>query len=210
MSVKISLTRIKNNPFVRPWLQPSTGVFSLLSICAFILSLSWSLIAYNRMVDAQKRTVTSLSTLHSTETDHGIVHVYNEALRQVSRELLDFQRKKFDQSVSVDAMKGYLKKWQKLLKIQTLTTDSSSISGLSGSLDLKKISYTLEVKVLSDKILYQLIDKLQTEVPGLVVIRHLSLEKKSTGAPSRPANSDKNTALIEGKIEFDWIFVNEK
>jgi hypothetical protein len=131
-------------------------------------------------------------------------------LTETPRQFNEFRKKQFDRPIALEDIKTNLKKWQKQLGIQTLTTQFGGNELVSGELNLWKTPGNIELKVLQDKQFYQFLEKLQQELPGLVIIKSFEVKRVSplTSEILKQVSAGKAPSLFEGKIEFEWTHLS--
>jgi hypothetical protein len=185
------------------WLQSWTGVFSFAGTFVFLFLLLETFSAYSVVKDQNSHVRHGKIALAETKENQLAVQSYEQDLQKLTPEQIGFQRKKFNLAVSSEYMKERLKKWQKQLKIQNITIQTSTIKSSPLNANLKVITYSIEAKVPNDKILYQLVEKVQSESHGLVSVTNITL-KRTKDSPALV----KDEKLIEGTIDFDWTFLS--
>ncbi|MBY0462676.1 MAG: hypothetical protein K2Q34_05810 [Alphaproteobacteria bacterium] len=190
-----------------PWLNPATGGITLILTLTTVLAFCFFFLSKNNYDSNRQNSVLAEKRLTTLQNDQAIFKAYEAALTESPKQFNEFRKKQFDRVISVDDIKAKLQKWQKQFKIQTLTTQFKTDQLISTELNLWKTPVSLDVKVLQDKQFYQFLDKIQQELPGVLVIKTFQLKRISqlTTEILEQVSTGKGMSLFEGKIEFEWI-----
>lgn len=191
------------------WFYASTGGVSLfigfLGLFVVIFFVA-NLVAYNNET-AQVRALRMQFQVF--EDNQGIIAQYDQTTQKNPQLLAQFQKKKMDQPMKLDDMKAYLLKIQKSLKINVLNATYGKVEIVDSAKKLSKIRVSIDLKTLQDRSFFQLVDKLAVEAPALCRIENFQLKRVSALTKEMLKQiQDVKNVLFEGKIEFDWIFIN--
>jgi len=140
-------------------------------------------------------------------------------LTKKNKELYDNYIKSHNPSFVLDReiSKTILKKLHDKYNLTSLEIVTSKIDYLTdkafktNSGDMIKYEVTLTFAGLSDSSIYELIDSLKQEMPGIVLIHDLKISREgdlSQTYISNSLNSHKLIPLIKGAIGFSWIGIN--
>ena len=207
------LVSTKNNSlslWKRIWITKNIGG----SICfagAFLaLSLISIMTAHTWLLNQTNQRALSKKALNHTIHNHAIEKQYNDALQQKSLDIQRFNQTQFDTPTHLDDLKIQLKKWQHQFKIKTIDVTVKESAPHRLEPNLMNLSLAISVKVLNDRSFYQFLDQLQQHAHGLIVIRHVDLKRttKLTHETLDHLLSGKQTTLIDGKIDCNWIFLS--
>ncbi|MBY0281456.1 MAG: hypothetical protein K2W94_04780 [Alphaproteobacteria bacterium] len=190
-----------------PWLNPATGGITLALALTTTLAFCFFFLSKNNYDASRQNSILAEKKLATLQNDQTIFKAYQSALTESPKQFNEFRKKQFDRAISVDDIKAKLQKWQKQFKIQTLTTQFKTDQLVSTELNLWKTPVSLDVKVLQDKQFYQFLDKIQQELPGVLIIKTFQLKRISqlTTEILEQVSTGKGTSLFEGRIEFEWI-----
>ncbi len=179
------------------------GTFLTLSLISIITVHTWLLNQTNQRTLSQK-------ALNHTIHRHTIEKQYHDALQQKSADIQRFNQTQLDTPTHLDDLKIQLKKWQHQFKIKTIDVTVKESAPLHFEPDLMNLSLTISVKILNDRSFYQFLNQLQQHTHGLIVIRHVDLKRttKLTHETIDHLLSGKQTTLIDGKIDCNWIFLS--
>ena len=194
-----------------PWLSRNTGGVLILTSAFFLISVIGTIATYTTHTIKEQELRSAKNDLEKVKNLFFLEEQYQSAYDNKSSSQLSVQYEKFNQPTSFSAMKSYLKKWQTNLQIKTLNVKIGPAKPHIRGKGIKTASLHLTAHVLNDKMLYQLIEKLQSDAPGLVVIRHI--EMKRTNTSTSPTTIDqlllnKTPAIVEGIIKCEWFFLD--
>ncbi|MDP3371359.1 MAG: hypothetical protein Q8S21_00465 [Candidatus Paracaedibacteraceae bacterium] len=192
-----------------PWLSKETGGFvALTSFVAIALILSM-IKTQKTLIKKESVLAISNSELRQTEKLFFLDEQYQSELDNHLNTKNIHKFHKFNQPTTVEILKDYLKKWQTALRIKALNVEIGNAEVYNQGQGIMTASIKLKAHVLNDKMLYQLIEKLQTEAPGVIIIRNVDF-KRTSAASTETLNqliSGKATPLIEGTIICNWFFL---
>ncbi|MCX7338250.1 MAG: hypothetical protein NTX76_03075 [Alphaproteobacteria bacterium] len=204
----MKISAIKLGKFITTWGQPTTGGASVFLLAFSALAFLFSVLSDTNYTDLCTNMNQLENDLVEKKHTYEILKHYTEGIHQYPDQFNSFQKKHFSQPVSFDHLKEQFQSWQKHCKIQMLTTQSGNEEVESKDLGLSKRSVSVTVKVLHDTQIYQFMEKIQTELPGLSQIKKFHIRRVSalTDDLLTKISAGKMATLLEGTIEFDWIY----
>ena len=191
------------------WLSTRTGGLLLLTIALFFISVIGAMTTYTSYTEKQQTLKNEKNELEQVKTLFFLNEQYQAASDNKSSSRLSAHYSKFNQPTSFNALKNHLKKWQSTLRIKTLNVTIESPKPHTRGKNIMFAPITLKAHVLNDKMLYQLLEKLQQDAPGLIVLKHIDL-KRIAGSSPRTLDqllTGKASTLVEGTILCDWFFI---
>lgn len=193
-----------------PWLNPATGgITSILLLITTLMLCFFFLIKENYDTNRQNTSLAE-KELTALQNDQEVFEAYESALTGSPKQFHEFRKKQFDRQVTLDDVKTRLQKWQKQFKIQMLNTQFGIDQLVSTELNLWKTPVSLDIKILQDKQFYQFLNKIQQELPGIIVIKTFQLKRITplTSEILEQVSLGKRMSLFEGKIEFEWTHLD--
>jgi hypothetical protein len=159
---------------------------------------------------SRQNTSLAEKELTALQNDQEVFEAYESALTESPKQFHEFRKKQFDRQVTLDDVKTRLQKWQKQFKIQMLNTQFGTDQLVSTELNLWKTPVSLDIKILQDKQFYQFLNKIQQELPGIIVIKTFQLKRITplTSEILEQVSLGKRMSLFEGKIEFEWTHLD--
>lgn len=214
MGLKTQLEHFCKNTFNSetwhiPWLSSKTGGILILTSALFLISVIGAMTTHTTYTAKQQSLKDAKKELEIVKNLFFLDEQYQSALDNKTSSHLNAQHTKFTQPTSFAAMKAYLKKWQSALRIKTLHVSMESAKPHTRGQGIMVAPITLKAHVLNDKMLYQLLEKLQNDAPGLIVLRHVDLKRLAGSSPQTIDQllSGKTNTLVEGTIVCDWFFM---
>lgn len=192
-----------------PWLSTNTGGMLILTSVLFLISVIGAITTYTTHTVNQQVLKDAKKELEAVKNLFFLDEQYQSAVDNKTSSNLSAQYLKFNQPTSFSAMKAYLKKWQSVLRIKALNVTMEPAKPYTRGQGIMIAPITLKAHALNDKMIYQLLEKLQQDAPGLIVLRHVDL-KRLAGSSSQTIDqllSGKANALVEGTIVCDWFFM---
>lgn len=192
-----------------PWLSARTGGLLLLTSVLFFISVIGAITVHTSYTKKQQTLKDARNDLEHVKNLFFLNEQYQAASDNKNSSHLSARYLKFNQPTSFLALKNHLKKWQSTLRIKTLNVTIESPKPHARGKNIMFAPITLKAHVLNDKMLYQLLEKLQHDAPGLIVLKHVDL-KRVAGSSHRTLDqllSGKTNTLVEGTIACDWFFI---
>jgi hypothetical protein len=191
------------------WLSTKTGGILILTSAFFFITVIGAISTHTTYTINQQILKDARQELEIVKNLFFLDEQYQSAVDNKTSSNLSAQYSKFNQPTSFSAMKIYLKKWQSALRIKTLSVTIEPAKPYTQGQGIMIAPITLKAQVLNDKMLYQLLEKLQQDAPGLIVLRHVDLKRLAGSSPQTIDQllSGKSNALVEGTIVCDWFFM---
>lgn len=194
-----------------PWLSAKTGGILILTSTLFLISVIGAMTTYTTYTIKQQNLKDAKKDLEHVKNLFFLNEQYQSAFDNKTSSQLSAHYAKFNKPTSFSSMKAYLKKWQSTLRIKALNVTMEPAKPHTRGKGIMVVPITLKAQVLNDKMLYQLLEKLQNDAPGLIVLKHVDL-KRLAGSSSQTIDqllSGKTNTLVEGTIVCDWFFMGE-
>ena len=197
------------NAWHTPWLSTKTGGMLVLTCALFLISLIGTITTHTTYTISQQSLKNAKKELEVVKNLFFLDEQYQSSFDNRNSSHLSAKYSKFNQPTSLPAMKAFLKKWQSTLRIKTLNVTIEPQKTHTHGQGIMIAPITLKAHVLNDKMLYQLLEKLQQDAPGLIVLRHVDLKRLTGSSPQTIDQllSGKANALVEGTIVCDWFFI---
>ena len=160
-----------------PWLNPATGGITSILLLITTLMLCFFFLIKENYDTSRQNTSLAEKELTALQNDQEVFEAYESALTESPKQFHEFRKKQFDRQVTLDDVKTRLQKWQKQFKIQMLNTQFGTDQLVSTELNLWKTPVSLDIKILQDKQFYQFLNKIQQELPGIIVIKTFQLKR---------------------------------
>ncbi len=192
-----------------PWLSAKTGGILVLTSALFLISVIGAMTTYTTYTIQQHSLKNAKKDLEHVKNLFFLDEQYQSAFDNKTSSHLSAHYAKFNQPTSFSAMKAYLKKWQSTLRIKALNVTMEPARPHTRGKGIMVAPITLKAHVLNDKMLYQLLEKLQNDAPGLIVLKHVDLKRLAGSSPQtiNQLLSGKTNTLVEGTIVCDWFFM---
>lgn len=214
MGLKIQLENFRKNiisfeTWHIPWLSSKTGGILVFTSALFLISVIGTMTTYTTYTIKQQSLKDAKKELEHVKNLFFLDEQYQSASDNKKSSQLSAHYSKFKQPTSFTAMKAYLKKWQSTLRIKTLNVTMEPAKPHTHGKGIMVAPITFKAQVLNDKMLYQLIEKLQNDAPGLIVLKHVDLKRLAGSSPQTIDQllSGKKNTLVEGTIVCDWFFI---
>lgn len=196
--------------FLRPWCHLSTGGVAIALLGAFLISINW-FFWHHAYYENLGHTICSLEKKLTTLTvDEEILAEFQSAEKQGLQVYQDFHRKHLNQPTGPDFLKEKFQKWQKQLKIQTLNTQIGTPIQQLEHKNLWRLPISIDLNLLKDKVFFQFLEKLQWEIPGIILIKNFTISRVSSLTDDMVRElirgNGKDIKLFQGKIELEWVY----
>lgn len=181
------------------WKKPETGGVLILliiftAVCSILVVRTW----FNFELTQKNINDISLKTKLLT-AQIKTVEEYEKLQNQEPQKYATFKKKTWDQILTQDLLNNTLYDLQKQAKVDFLFIQPIQKSGSNKSVVI------LLIKVLRDKSFFNFLQKLESEVPGIVNIKHFELKRVrelNTQLAQKVSQGEK-ISLFEGKIELE-------
>jgi hypothetical protein len=203
-------TKYSLSLFLRPWTHLSTGGIMGALFAALMLTFAWFFwhhAYYSKLGVTIERAEQRLKAL---QADEKTLAELQKASQQGLQVYQDFHRKHIDRPAGPEYLQEKIKKWQKQLKIETLHTQVGAPILESEEHKLWRVPITVDLSVLKDKVFFQFLDKVQWDIPGVVMVKSFTITRVSALTDDMVRElirgNGKDIKLFQGKIELDWIY----
>ena len=181
------------------WKKPETGgVLVLLVFLTVLLAFLFAKTLINFEINQTSITETFSKTKLLTEQIK-VVESFEKLQNQQSQKYSAFKKKKWDQPLTQDSLNNSLYNLQKQTKVDFLFIQPSQNSSPN------KLGVTLLVKVLHDQSFFNFLQKLESDLPGIIRVKHFELKRVrelNTNLAQKVSQGEK-ISLFEGKIELE-------
>lgn len=189
------------------WKKPETGgvlisltCFIVLCLFLFIRTLVHFEITQTEMANTSTKTKIFSNQIKSVED-------YEKLQQQESQKFSTFKKKKWDKPLTQELLNQSLYAIQKqtnveFLFIQPKTGVNKTSTDQSNT---QKTTLTLIVKVLRDQSFFNFLQKLESELPGVVAIKHFELKRvrELNSQLAQKVSQGEKISLFEGTIELE-------
>ena len=203
--------------YFRPWLHVSTGLVSVAAIIFLALAtliFQTCLSHYFHLQTELPQASLMVENLHQQKQR---LEQFERAKKEKPHVFKTFEKKRFGHNLTPGTIQQYFQKWQKShrrkTKVTTLSLKLGSQACQDAALNLWRIPVVVTLTVLKDSQVYDLLNYIQNQIPGKVILKQFSLKRTAALTPEmvkQIAAGKKDINLFEGKIEFDWIYVEAK
>jgi hypothetical protein len=201
--------RYNDTLWYRSWLSINVGGVVFFTLIMVLVSTIGAFITYTKHDVHKEQREEVKKILEEVKKIYFLEEQYQYTLNAKEDANLRNQYKKFNQPTSFSEMKTYLKKWQTDLRIKTInvTMEAEKVYDRGKNITLIPIRFTVHLQ--NDKMLYQLLEKLQNEIPGHIVIKHIDVKRMAGMSPETIDQLliDKTNSFIEGTVACDWFFI---
>ena len=190
------------------WRHISTGVVIVLVLGMLGLSIGILVNQINQFFKLNRQVYRTALDIDALQRQRDCLAGFEQEKQKFPKIFNSFLQSNFSQEMQPEDIHRYFQKWQTLYRIETLNLKFDSHVAYEQNLDLWKVPITIAVKVLKDYQFYGLLNKIQNELPGKVIIRRFSLKRVSSltsDMVKQISQGKRNLNLFEGKIEFDWV-----
>lgn len=194
--------------YLSPWLHISTGGISLIMIGSIILAGTLFQINWDQG-NQIKANITQVSAqIRSLQYQQQQLVNFELSQKKHIKTFSEFQKRRFEDSLMPEHIHLQFQRWQKAYKIESLSLKFGSQNVYQKDLKLWTVPVTVNLKLLQDHQFYQLLERVQQELPGKVVLKNFSLKRNTPLTPHmlhQISQGKKDVNMFEGKIEFDWV-----
>jgi len=184
------------------WNKPETGgiigsLVFLLGFCFFTLVTTVS--HYNL---TQEEIASTSSKMNSLVTKIEAVETYEKLGHQEAQKFGTFKRKKWILPLTQDRFNQSLYTLQKQANVEFLFIQPKP---LSDPKNITKAEISLNLQVLRDQSFFNFLQKLETELPGIVKIKKFELKRtrELNSQLAQKVSEGEKVSLFEGTIEIE-------
>lgn len=180
------------------WAKPETGgvltsLSILIIICLLLVIKAWL------NFDIIKQTINETSSkTNLMMTQIKEVEEYEKLQNQAPQQYTSFKKKKWDHPLTLESLNQCLYDLQKQSKVEFLSIQPKQDSSTN------KYEVTLLIKVLRDQSFFNFLQKLESELPGIVSIKNFELKRirELNSQLAKKVSQGEKISLFEGKIEL--------
>ncbi|RZI46489.1 hypothetical protein [Candidatus Finniella inopinata] len=194
--------------YLTPWRHVSTGLLSFSAVGFFVITGIIFQICLNQNLQVQAEFLQTTLEVESLQKQKQVLDQFEEIKKHMPQTFKAFKKSRFEEELTLDVMKSHFQRWQKLSKITSLNLKFGTQICHDSSLNLWRIPMVITLKVLKDTQFYDLLHRVQSQLPGKVILKQFSLKRTAALTPQmveQITRDGKDINLFEGKIEFDWI-----
>ena len=184
------------------WNKPETGgligaLAFLIGFCFFLLMVTLS--HYNSTQGEIALTTSKLNLLTKQIEE---VETYDKLSQQEAQKFGTFKRKKWILPLTLDRLNQALYSLQKQANVEFLFIQPKPITD---SNNITKAELSLNIQVLRDQSFFSFLQKLETELPGIVKIKKFELKRARELSPqlTQKVSEGEKVSLFEGNIELE-------
>ena len=194
--------------YLVPWRHVSTGLLSFCAVGFFVLTTAIFQICLSQNLQVKEESLQTILEVESLQKQKQVLDQFEEIKKQMPQTFKAFKKSRFEEELTLDVMKSHFQRWQKLCKITFLNLRFGTQICHDSSLNLWRVPMVITLKVLKDNQFYDLLHRVQSQLPGKVILKQFSLKRTTALTPQmveQITRDRKEINLFEGKIEFDWI-----
>jgi cell division protein YceG involved in septum cleavage len=184
------------------WNRIETGgvIGSLIFLVMFCLSIL--IMAVNHYQTTQEEIILTNKKIKSLTAQIDAAEVYEKLSRQEVQKFNTFKRKKWKIPLTQDRLNQSLYALQKSANVEFLFIHSK-ISGDTNN--ITKANISLNVHVLRDQSFINFLQKLETDLPGIIKVKKFELKrtKELNRQLSQKVSEGEKVSLFEGTIDFE-------
>ena len=184
------------------WNRIETGgvIGSLIFLVMFCLSIL--IMAVNHYQTTQEEIILTNKKINSLTAQIDAAEVYEKLSRQEVQKFNTFKRKKWKIPLTQDRLNQSLYALQKSANVEFLFIHSK-ISGDTNN--ITKANISLNVHVLRDQSFINFLQKLETDLPGIIKVKKFELKrtKELNKQLSQKVSEGEKVSLFEGTIDFE-------
>ena len=181
------------------WKKPETGgilvsLTCFVTICLFLFIKTLTHFEYTQ--SEIKNTLVKMQVLNKQIEE---VAAYEKLQQQEMQKFTNFKKKKWNTPLTQELLNQVLYDLQKQTNVEFLFIQPKTGKGEN------KATITLLVKVMRDQSFFNFLQKIETELPGIVKIKHFELKRTSelNSQLAKKVSEGEKISLFEGTIEFE-------
>ncbi len=184
------------------WKKPETGGI-LLSLVCFVVFCGFILVkilSHFESVQSDLEVTSSKIQWLTTQTE--AVDVYEKLNQQEAQKSATFKRKKWQLPLTQDRLNQALYTLQKQANVEFLLIQPKALADQN---NITKTVINLSVQVLRDQSFFSFLQKLETELPGIIKIKHFELKRarELSSQLAQKVSEGEKVSLFEGTIELE-------
>ena len=189
------------------WKKPETGGVLISLICFVVLCLFLFIrtLVHFEITQTEMANTSTKTKMFSNQIK--AIDDYEKLQQQESQKFSTFKRKKWDQPLTQELLNQSLYAIQKQTNVEFLFIQpKAGVNKVSGDQNnTQKTTITLLVKVLRDQSFFSFLQKLESELPGIVRIKHFELKRvrELNSQMAQKVSQGEKISLFEGTIELE-------
>ena len=202
--------------YLAPWLHISTGLISSVVIGFLTLAVVIFQVCFHHYFHLQSDLKQATLEVQNLQQQKQNLDQFEKTKKEMPQAFKAFQEKGFGDNLTPDILQHYFQKWQKShknkMKLTTLKLKFGNQVCHDSTLNLWRVPIVVTLRSLKDNHVYDLLFRVQNQLPGKVVLKQFSLKRTAalTSAMVKQITlGKKGINLFEGKIEFDWIYIQK-
>ncbi len=184
------------------WSKPETGglIGSLVVLVGFCFFLLVTTLSHYK--STQEEIALTASKMRSFVTQIETVEKYEKLSQQEAQKFGTFKRKKWILPLTQDRLNQSLYTLQKQANVEFLFIQPKPIADPK---NITKAEISLNVQVLRDQSFFSFLQKLETELPGIVKVKKFELKRARELNPqlTQKVSEGEKVSLFEGTIELE-------
>ena len=188
------------------WKKPEAGgvILSLVSFVLICFFLLMKTLSHFNLVQSNIALTSSKMQLLTTETE--AVEVYERLTQKEAQKSATFKRKKWNLPLTQDRINQTLYTLQKQANVEFLFIQPKVLSDKN---NITKTTLSLAVQVLRDQSFFSFLNKLESELPGIVKIKSFELKRarELNSQLTQKVSEGEKVSLFEGAIELEIEYV---
>ncbi len=184
------------------WNKPETGgvIGSLVFLVGFCFFLFMATISHYNSTQGEIALTASKMKLFTTQIE--AVETYDKLSQQEAQKFGTFKRKKWILPLTQDRLNQALYSLQKQANVEFLFIQPKPVADPK---NITKVELSLNIQVLRDQSFFSFLQKLETELPGIVKIKKFELKRARELSPqlTQKVSEGEKVSLFEGNIELE-------
>lgn len=184
------------------WNKPETGglIGSLVFLMGFCFYLLIATLSHYYSTQDEIASTASKMRLFATQLE--AVEGYDKLSQQEAQKFGTFKRKKWILPLTQDRLNQALYSLQKQANVEFLFIQPKPITDPK---NITKAELSLNIQVLRDQSFFSFLQKLETELPGIVKIKKFELKRARELSPqlTQKVSEGEKVSLFEGNIELE-------
>ncbi len=189
------------------WKKPETGgvLISLTCFVVLCLFLFVRTLVNFEITQTEMENTSTKTKMFSNQIK--AVEAYEKLQQQESQKFSTFKKKKWDKPLTQELLNKSLYAIQKQTNVEFLFIQPKASANKMAvdQNNIQKTTITLLVKVLRDQSFFSFLQKLESELPGIVAIKHFELKRvrELNSQLAQKVSQGEKISLFEGTIELE-------
>ena len=184
------------------WKKPETGGVLLSLVCFVVICFFLLEKTLSHFESVQSDIVATSSKMQCLTTQTEAVDAYEKLNQQEEQRYATFKRKKWQLPLTQDRLNQAIYTLQKQANVEFLFIQPKALADQN---NITKTAITLSVQVLRDQSFFSFLQKLETELPGIVKIKSFELKRarELNSQLAQKVSEGEKVSLFEGTIELE-------